>query len=157
MLKSRWFKLLISLILPNAVGGIASFFTMPAVRSWYVTLAKPSFNPPSWVFAPAWTLLYVMMGIAFFLIWDNSKGRRSVFACWFFIIHLFVNGLWSFLFFGLQSPGLAFINIIILWAMIGALIFLFWRLNKVAAWLMVPYWLWVTFAAFLNYAILRLN
>jgi translocator protein len=157
MTKDQWFKLIISLGLPNAVGMVASFVTMPAVRSWYADLAKPNYTPPNWIFAPAWLVLYTMMGFAFFLIWTRAGDRRVVFACWFYIVHLLVNGLWPFLFFGLHSPFWAFVDIVLLWFMIIGVFLLFFSIDRKAACLLIPYWLWVTFAASRNYLIWRMN
>lgn len=147
----------IALGLPNAVGMVASLATMPAVRSWYADLAKPNYTPPNWIFAPAWLVLYTMMGFAFFRIWNRSEDRRAVFACWFYIVHLVFNGLWPLLFFGLHSPFWALIDIILLCLMIIVMFFLFFAVDRKAAYLLIPYWLWVAFAASRNYLIWSMN
>jgi translocator protein len=147
------FKLLISLFIPFLASLMGSLFT-GSVSSWYVTLIKPSFNPPSWLFGPVWTLLYLLMGISLYLIWID-KYRKTAFIMYGF--QLFLNILWSVLFFGLHQPGLAFIEIIILWIAVLITIIHFYKINKVAAYLLIPYILWVSFAVVLNFAIYMLN
>jgi tryptophan-rich sensory protein len=133
-------------------------FTVPAIGGWYASLAKPFFNPPNWIFAPVWNLLFVMMGIAIYYVlqegWGQGRVRR---AAVFFWAQLALNLLWSALFFGLRSPRSAFIEIIGLWLAIFVTISAFWSVSKTAALLMVPYLLWVSFASFLNLAIWQLN
>ena len=151
-------KIIISIIICQLAGVIGAFFTTPNIDTWYASLIKPSFNPPSWIFGPVWTLLFLLMGIAFYLIWQKvDKNKLAKFAMIFFVVHLAFNTLWSILFFGLQNPGLAFIEIIILLAMIILLIEKFSKISKQAAWLLVPYLLWVSFASILNYTIWQLN
>ncbi|HSO22738.1 MAG TPA: TspO/MBR family protein, partial [Chondromyces sp.] len=126
-------KLLIALAVPLAVGGLAGYATSSGVATWYPTLVKPSFNPPAWVFGPVWTLLYLMMGAAAFLVWRrglDAEGVRIALAV--FAIQLLLNGLWSLLFFGLRSPGLALVDIALLWVAIGAAVWLFWRVVPAA-------------------------
>lgn len=146
-------RLIISLILPQLAGLVGSFFTAPAISNWYAFLEKPSFNPPSWIFGPAWILLYILMGISSYLVWQ--KGDKK--ALTIFWIHLFFNALWSIVFFGLQNPGLAFLNIIVIWVFIIVLIIKFWKINKWSSILLIPYLLWVSFASVLNYFIWQLN
>jgi translocator protein len=141
--------------LPGAVG---SLFTAPAIPVWYAGLVKPAFNPPNWVFGPVWTTLYVLMGIALFLVLkDGSATRRGKTAAGVFAVQLFLNGLWSYIFFGLELPGWAFVEIVALWVSILACLVLFARISRAAGLLLAPYLLWVTFAAMLNGAIWRLN
>lgn len=151
-------KLAVCVLACELVGVAGSFFTAPAIPGWYAGLAKPFFNPPSWIFAPVWTLLFALMGGAIYLVlqrgWKNGRVKR---AAEFFGIQFFLNLLWSALFFGLKSPQSAFIEIIGLWLAIAVTISAFWRLSKTAALLMLPYFLWVTFAAVLNFAIWQLN
>ncbi|HEX2607508.1 MAG TPA: TspO/MBR family protein [Flavisolibacter sp.] len=154
----NWVKLVISLALPQLVGGTAALFTVTGVGSWYRQIERPSWNPPGWVFGPVWTTLYVMMGIAFYLIWKSQAPdalKRRAMGLW--IAQLIFNFLWSFLFFGQHLIGAAFAEIIILWLLILLTIFAFARISKTAAWLLVPYISWVSFAAILTYTILRLN
>lgn len=139
-------------------GGIGAIFTTPAINSWYAKLARPALAPPNWIFAPVWTTLFVLMGISAFLIWQKGLERREVkTALTIFAIQLALNVLWSVLFFGLHSPGFAFIEIIILWLAILTSIITFVKISKVAAWLLAPYILWVSFAGYLNFMIWALN
>lgn len=149
-------KLIISLAIPQLVGGLGAIFTAPAVRGWYQTLDKPSWNPPNWLFGPAWTILYVLMGIACFLIWkSNSPHKKSLLTI--YGLQLFMNGIWSPAFFGLQNPLLGLLIIIPLWALILACILQFRKASEAASNLMIPYLLWVTFATSLNAAIWWMN
>ena len=159
MRANSFFRLAISLVLPLLAGFIGSFFTASAIQSgWYAELAKPALNPPSWVFAPVWTTLYVLMGIALFLVWRKGLDRREVkIALSVFFAQLILNALWSIIFFGLRSPGLALVEIAILWIAIIVAIIAFAKVSKIAAWLLAPYILWVSFALYLNYAIWIFN
>lgn len=150
-------KLIASLLLPLAVGGIAGIFTAEAIPGWYATLNKPSFSPPNWVFGPVWTTLYIAMGISFFMIWnmDASKARNQ--AIGVFMVQLFLNFCWSFFFFHFKMIGIALIDIVALWIMIVVMIFQFYRLKPLAAIINIPYLLWVSFATALNAAYFLLN
>ena len=151
-------KLVISIATPLAVGGLSGFATARGVADWYPTLTKPSFNPPAWVFGPVWTLLYIMMGVAAFLVWRKGLEVDGVkIAVTVFVIQLALNGLWSILFFGMQAPGLALAEIIVLWIAIGATVVLFWRVVPAAGALLLPYWGWVSFATVLNASLWWLN
>ena len=146
------------ILVSQVAGLIGSYFTSPAIPNWYASLNKPIFNPPSWIFGPAWILLYTLMGIAAYLVWKKwKKVQIAQLAVSLFFIHLVFNSLWSIFFFGLQNPELAFYLIIILWIMILALILIFKKVDKRAAWLMIPYLLWVSFATILNFSIWQLN
>ncbi len=137
---------------------IGSIFTTPAVPTWYAALAKPELNPPAWVFGPVWTVLYILMGIALYLVWSRGWGQKNVrVAMAIFGIQLVLNVLWSYLFFGLQAPYFAFLEIVLLWIAILMTIAAFYRVSVSAAVLLVPYLLWVSFAAYLNYGIYVLN
>lgn len=152
------FKLIIALAICQAAGIIGSLFTRPAIGEWYAGLTKPALNPPSWVFAPVWTILFVLMGLAAFLVWKRGLEQKEVkIALGIFIVQLVLNTLWSVIFFGFKDPGLAFIEIIILWLAILATIIFFGKISKAAAWLLAPYLLWVSFAAGLNYYLWILN
>ncbi|MGD9129590.1 MAG: tryptophan-rich sensory protein [Candidatus Woesebacteria bacterium] len=158
MKKIYWQKLIIALLLPQLAGLLASFFTSSSVRTWYFDLNKPFFNPPDWIFAPVWISLYLMMGLAFYLVWQGkSKKKFLKKAKIIFLLQLFFNFLWSIIFFGLQLPGLAFLEIILLWFLIVLTIRRFFLLNKSASYLLIPYLLWVSFASILNLAIVLLN
>jgi tryptophan-rich sensory protein len=153
---NKYLKLFISLLLPQIAGGLGAFFTLSSVQSWYLTLNKPSWNPPSWLFGPVWTTLYVLMGIACFLIWKSEHPRKKQVLTLYFL-QLFLNFLWSPAFFGVQNPMLGMLVIVPLWAAILACILLFRKINGWAALLMIPYLLWVSFATVLNATIWYLN
>jgi len=147
-----------AVLLPLLTGAIGSFATATNVSGWYQTIQRPWFTPPGWVFGPAWTTLYILMGISLFLIIKEGWERREVkVACGIFFVQLFFNGIWSFLFFGIPSPFLGLICIIILWCLILWMIVYFYRISKVAAYLNIPYIAWVTFATALNASIYLLN
>lgn len=135
-----------------------SLVTTPSITNWYADLNKPAFNPPSWVFAPVWTLLFIMMGISAYLVWEKRTKKKGYGAALIlFTIQLGLNYLWSFLFFGLHSPFFALIDIILLWIFILLTIIKFFKISKSAAYLLIPYLLWVTFASGLNFFVWRLN
>jgi len=151
-------KLLIFIIIIQLVGFIGSIFTTPAIPVWYASIIKPTFTPPNWLFAPVWTILFLLMGISAFMVWQKGIKKRKVkISMLFFGIQLLLNMLWSILFFGFKSPLLAFIEIILLWAFILLTILLFSKVSKKASYLLVPYIIWVSFAAVLNFYILLLN
>lgn len=151
-------KLIASILICQAAGIIGSFFTISSIDSWYATLNKPSFNPPSWLFGPAWITLYFLIGIALYLVW-NMERRDKIWknAIAIFSVQLILNAAWSIIFFGMEQPLLAGFEIIILWVFILLTIIYFGKLNKTAAYLLVPYICWVTFASVLNWAIVTLN
>jgi benzodiazapine receptor len=151
-------KLVVSIIASLAAGAIGSVFTRQAIPTWYDTLEKPIFNPPNWVFMPVWTLLYIMMGVAAFLVWRKGLENRQVrIALIVFLVQLVLNTLWSVVFFGFESPLLGLIVIAALWVAILFSTLMFYRISRVAGVLMLPYLLWVTFAAVLNESIWLLN
>ncbi len=151
-------KLIICISIPLVIGATSGFFTASGVESWYQTINKPSWNPPNRIFAPVWTSLYIIMGIAIFLVWKANAGKElKKTAVILFAIQLLLNFCWSFIFFYQQQPGWAFVEIIALWLFILLTIFAFAKVNKTAAWLLVPYISWVSFAAILNYTIWKLN
>lgn len=154
----NYIRLIVSIVLCQSAGMIAAILTAQSVQTWYPTLLKPSFNPPNWLFGPVWIVLYLMMGIALYLIWQRSgTGQNVQTAVIFFIIQLVLNAAWSLIFFGLQSPFWAFVEIVALWIAILITIILFREISRTASYLLVPYILWVTFAAILNFSIWRLN
>lgn len=136
--------------------GLGSLFTMVSLGSWYAGLAKPSWNPPSWLFGPVWTVLYAMMAVAGWLVWRRGGAASQLTLRWF-AVQLVLNVGWSAVFFGLQLPGLAFIEILVLWVAIAATLVTSWKVSRAAGILLAPYLLWVSFAAVLNFAIWRLN
>ena len=124
---------------------------------WYAALHKPSWNPPPWVFGPAWTFLYITMAVAAWLVWREGGWKAQRRALGLFIVQWFLNALWTPLFFGAHRPGVAFGEIVLLWLAIAATLVAFWRVKKAAGLLLVPYLAWVSFAAALNFTIWRLN
>lgn len=150
--------LILCIVIPLLAGMIGSFFTTPATTTWYARLQKPFFTPPNWVFAPVWTVLYILMGISWYLVLHNGPKNRAVRrGVAVFSAQLAVNVLWSFAFFGMQSPQNGLITILVLLALIITTIVLFWRISKPAAALLVPYLCWVCLATALNAMILVLN
>lgn len=151
-------KLVIAIAVPLAIGATSGFFTVTGVNSWYQTIHKPSWNPPNWVFGPVWTTLYIMMGVALYQVWkaDTGTGLKRT-AIILFAVQLVLNFFWSFIFFNQQQIGWAVVEIIVMWGMILATIFAFGRISSTAAWLLVPYISWVSFAMMLNYTIWKLN
>ncbi len=157
-MRINYIRLAVSLVVCLGAGFIGSFFTSSSIPTWYAGIDKPAFNPPNWVFAPVWTALFILMGISLYLIWDKGLQSNNVkIAMAVFAIQLILNVLWSVLFFGMKSPFYAFIEIIILWIAILATIILFFSISRPAGYLLVPYILWVSFAALLNFSIWRLN
>lgn len=152
-------KILIWVATCMAVGYLSGMATQSGVKTWFPTLVKPSFNPPGWLFAPVWSMLYIMMGIAAGLVWDRIDFQKEEVrkALLFFVIQLALNALWSFLFFGIRNSMLALIEIIILWLMIYETYIKFGKINKFAGYLFIPYLLWVSFAMVLNASIWWLN
>lgn len=152
-------KLLVFTIgISQLAGIVGSVFTTSEIADWYVFLSKPAFNPPNWLFGPVWITLYTLMGISLYLVWFKGYKEANIKqAVNIFLVHLAVNSLWSIVFFGLHYLGWAFVIIITLWLMILYLIKLFWDINKTAAYLLIPYILWVSFASLLNYSIWMLN
>jgi len=142
------------LVISFAAGGIGSRFLPGA---WYESLAKPAWNPPAAVFAPVWSVLYALMGIAAWLVWRRGGFGGAGAALGAFVAQLVLNALWSYLFFGLRRPDLAFLDIVILWVLILVTVVLFWRVDRLASALLWPYLAWVGFAAVLNFTLWRLN
>ncbi len=156
--KNKFVKFIAAILICQLVGIIGSIFTVSAISGWYATIQKPLFNPPNWLFAPVWTTLFLLMGISLYLVWEKGLEKKEVkLAVSVFGVQLALNILWSFLFFGLQNPFLAFIEIVLLWIAILATTILFYGISKKAGLLLIPYLLWVSFAAFLNYSIWILN
>lgn len=158
MTKIDKFKLIAAVGLCLTAGFIGGFFTAPAIPLWYNQLQKPEFNPPSWVFSPVWTILYILMGVSLYIIWNSRINQKEASRAYFaFGLQLGLNILWSILFFGLRNLFYAFVDIILLLAAIVATIAVFYRIDRKAALLLVPYLLWVSFASVLNYSIWQLN
>lgn len=154
----NWLKLLISILLPQVAAGIGAYFTVTGTGTWYQTIEKPDWNPPSWLFAPVWTILYIAMGVAFYLIWKSSAApgkKRTAMILWG--VQLVLNLFWTIIFFNQHQLFWATVEIAVLWVAILATIFAFAKISKVAAWLLVPYIAWVSFAGILTWTIWSLN
>ena len=146
-----WGKLIGYIALCEGAGILGSIFTVNSIQNWYAFLNKPSFSPPNFLFGPVWTLLYFLMGISLYLV------RKNKFAVKLFLVHLFVNAIWSIIFFGMHNITLALVDILVMWGMIVAMILKFYPIKKSASYLLLPYIMWVTFATVLNYAAWVLN
>ena len=153
--RNQWLVLAGFILLCLVTGFIGGSATQNSIDTWYATLVKPSWNPPNWVFAPVWTLLYIMMGVAAWLVW-KTRDRIGP-AMVLFGAQLVFNLGWSLIFFGLRSPGLALIEVVFLWGSVLLTMLAFFGRSLAAGWLFVPYLAWVSFAAILNFAIWRLN
>lgn len=157
--RANLLKLLVSVMLCQFAGAIGAIFTASSLENWYLLLEKPSFTPPSWIFFPAWVILYTLMGISFYLVWEKRLQEEKIkkMGMLIFGIQLGLNAIWSFLFFGLKSPYYAFVEIFLLWLAIFLTILEFRKISKIASYLLFPYILWVSFAMLLNYYIWILN
>lgn len=151
-----WLPLAVFLLLVAAVSALGGAVTATSVGGWYQTLTKPGFNPPDWVFAPVWSTLFVLMAVAAALVWRRGSARRRPAMAWF-AVQLGLNLAWSCVFFGLQAPGAALIVLLLLWLAIAGTLWRFWREDRLAGLLLVPYLAWVTYAGGLNFMIWRLN
>ena len=154
-----YIRIILCVIICLAVGYLSSIVTQSSIKTWYPTITKPSFNPPNWVFAPVWTLLYIMMGIAAGMVWNKLDTNKELVkkALSFFIIQLLLNALWSYLFFGLKNILLASIEIVLLWLIIYETYHIFKQVDKRASYLLIPYLAWVGFATILTGNIYWLN
>jgi tryptophan-rich sensory protein len=148
--------LLLWVLLAEGAGLLGSLFTAPAIATWYAGLVKPALAPPNWIFGPVWTTLFLLMGVAAFLVWRTRAPQRRR-ALGLFFLQLFLNVAWSFVFFGSRDPRGAFFEIILLWLSIAAAVWAFSKVSRAAAWLLVPYIAWVSFAGYLNYLLWMLN
>lgn len=154
---NKYLRLLGCILLPLSIGAISGIATSSGIDNWFMELNKPIFNPPNYVFGPVWTLLYLLMGISLFQILESSSGDIKRKAIIIFSIQLILNFLWSFLFFKFQLIGFAFFEIVLIWISILVMIRTFYKIKPLAAWLQIPYLLWVSFASVLNGAIWWLN
>lgn len=154
---NRYLKLFLCILVPLVIGGISGSATANSINTWYITLNKPFFNPPNYLFGPVWTLLYALMGISLFLILETPKSELRIKSIAIFCIQIFLNFWWSIIFFKYQLLGLALLEIIMIWMSILLMIFTFKKLNKTAAYLQIPYLLWVSFATVLTMSIWYLN
>ena len=149
-------KLVGSVLLCETAGVVGSVFTRDSLRDWYPTLQKPSFTPPDWVFGTVWTVLYAMMGVSLYLA-SRQREEVETAARGLFAVQLMLNTLWTYIFFGRRSPGWALVEISLLWVAIASTTLSFFRVSRTAALLLLPYLLWTSFAAVLNYSVWRLN
>jgi len=154
---SRWAGLVTFIVLCLGAGGLGAIATTPEIPTWYQDLVKPSWNPPAYLFGPVWTALFVMMAIAGWLVWKPRGFTQAAVPLTLFGSQLVLNVAWSWIFFGAHQPGWAFLEIIVLWLAILATTAAFFRSDKTAGWLMIPYLAWVSFASVLNFTIWRLN
>ncbi|MCH7408012.1 tryptophan-rich sensory protein [Belliella sp. DSM 111904] len=152
----KWQIFLVSIAIPLLAGFVGSLSTASSVNSWYATLEKPPFNPPSWLFAPVWTVLYLMIGVVLYILWTSKHPLKKQ-ALKLFAIQMVLNFLWSPAFFGLESPMLGLFAIIPLWISILVCIRVFKPISAISSYLMIPYFLWVSFATILNFSIWYLN
>ncbi len=149
-------KFIVSIAISELAGVIGLAFTASTIPAWYATLAKPALNPPAWIFGPVWAALYFLMGISLWLVWKSGSSEKKK-AVMLFFVQLILNAIWSPIFFGYHSIGNALAVIVLLWAAIVLTILIFRKISKPAASLLIPYILWVSFAAYLNFAIWTLN
>jgi benzodiazapine receptor len=151
-------KLLIAIVGCLGIGSIGGIFTTPAIPTWYAFLNKPFFSPPNWIFGPVWTILYILMGISLFLIWQKGVKNKNVReALVIFAIQFALNAIWSPIFFGARNLFLALIVIVFMWIYILKTILAFGKINKTASYLLYPYIAWVSFASILNFSVWILN
>jgi translocator protein len=155
--KHPWLGLIVFLAICFTAAGIGGAVTTPKIATWYAALAKPDWNPPNWIFGPVWSALYFCMAVAAWLVWRQAGLQQARVPLTLFAVQLSLNVLWSFIFFGLEKPGLAFVEVLMLWAAIAATMVAFWFRSTVAGILFVPYLAWVSFASALNCTIWRLN
>ena len=157
MSNNRWLMLLFFLFLCYGAAVLGSVWTSSSVGTWYAELRKPSFNPPNWIFAPVWSVLYFLMALSVWLVWREANWGGAKLALTLFFAQLALNVAWSGLFFGLRRPGTALVEIVLLFGTIVATALAFRPVSGLAFWLMVPYAMWVAFAALLNFKIWQLN
>jgi len=153
----RWISLLFWLALCFGVAGVAGSWTASEIPTWYRTLTRPAIAPPNWVFAPVWTLLYALMAVAAWRVWEAPPSSLRTGGLVLFLLQLALNFAWTFVFFRQHALGAALAEVILLWAAIGVTTLVFARTDSFAAWLMAPYWAWVSFATLLNAAFWRVN
>ena len=149
--------LILFILLCQLPGIIGSYLTASSIPVWYAGLNKPWFNPPNFLFGPVWFTLYVMMGVSLFMVWNTKSDMSKKTAVIVFSVQLLLNALWSIIFFGMRNPGLAFIEIILLWVFILLSIIKFYPVSRKASYILIPYLLWVSYASVLNFSIWRLN
>ena len=154
---NKYLKIILSISLPLLIGFVSSYFTVNSIDSWYITLEKPFFSPPNWLFWPVWTTLYILIWLSFYFVWNKRFWKEKFKLIFVYFLQLFLNFTWSFTFFYLENPLLWFINIITLWFLIIYNIILFYKVYKNSGLILIPYLLWVSFASLLNLALYLLN
>ena len=150
-------KFIVCILLPLAMGSLSGLLSISSMMDWYPSLNKPFFNPPNSIFGPVWTILYLLMGISIYMIWVNKTNTNKIFAVIIFIIQMILNFLWSLIFFFLRRPDLALVDILLLFVSIYIMIQAFKKINVFAAYLQIPYLVWVGFASILNFSIWIMN
>ncbi len=148
---------MVFIILCFSAAAVGSIFTNNSLKTWYPTIKKPSWNPPNKIFGPVWSVLYLMMAVAGWMVWERLPQKGISLPMALFLVQLILNALWSVIFFGLRNPRLAFVEVVVLWVSILVTMISFWSVHWVAGLLFLPYLSWVSFAAVLNYSIYRLN
>lgn len=157
MARFNFAKLIVSVLLTVGLGTLSGLLTASEITTWYATLVKPSFNPPNFLFAPVWIILYTLMAISFYLIWNEEPSPKRDKALALFIIQMVFNILWSFIFFNQHAIFLAFLDIVLMWLFIIFSMVAFYKINPKASLLLVPYIIWISFAMLLNFAIWNFN
>ncbi len=157
MIKSKTLRLIIAQGVTFSGAAIGSLYTSQGLSGWYQRLNKPAFNPPDWIFGQVWSLLFLLMGWSLYLVWNRAKKSKQREVWTIFLVQLFLNVTWSYLFFAAKKPPLALVEILVLWLAIGVMIVKFFKIKRLAGYLLLPYFLWVSFAAVLNYAYVALN
>lgn len=157
-MSNKWLILFLSFVLSFTVCGLAAYWTETSVHTWYPNLTKSALTPPDWLFAPVWTVLYILISFSFWIIWLKKKWSKEAIPVYtVFLVQLFFNLLWSAFFFYLKRPDWALLDIICLWLSLVATIYFFYYISKFSAWLLAPYLIWITFALYLNYQVVVLN
>jgi translocator protein len=155
--RESWISLMPFIVVCFAAASVGSFITNTSVNTWYAQLRKPDWTPPNWIFGPVWTMQYVLMAVSAWLVWRSTEWSVAKSGLVLFGIQLALNTLWSLLFFGLREVRLAFVEIMLLWMMVVATVVSFLPLSRLAAWLLLPYLLWIGFASYLNFRIWQIN
>ncbi len=156
MTLKNFLKLVVAIAVCELVGLVGAAFTAPEIPGWYAGLVKPALNPPAWIFGPVWAGLYILMGIALWIVWNSGSPERKK-GLWLFTAQLALNAIWTPVFFGARSAGSAVAILVLLWAAVVLAILVFRKVSRPAAWLLAPYILWVSFALYLNFSIWALN
>lgn len=157
LVRKKFPLLIFSILIPQIIGSVGALFTFPSIAGWYMFLEKPQLTPPNWIFGPVWTALYILMGVALFLVITKKPTKITIKGLQIFFLQLALNLLWSITFFGFHSIEGGVIVIVLLWFAILGTIFLFAKISTTASMLLIPYLAWVTFASYLNITLFFLN